>query len=51
MLPVGSIFFPLIQPLLRHGFLYIETLYHSKVVFDDTDINILKECVNLLLIV
>ena len=44
MLPMGSIFFPLIR-----GFLYAGTHYTiQKLIFDDTDTNILRVYVHLL---
>ena len=52
ILPMGSIFFPLIVALLKHGFLYVEPYPTiQKLIFDDTDTNILKMCVHSLLIV
>ena len=53
MLPMGSMFFPLIVSLLRYTvFLYVETNSTvQKLVFDDTETNILKMCVHLLIIV
>ena len=52
MLPMGSIFFPLIEALLRCDSLYVETNPTvRKLVFDDTDTNILRACVHVLLIV
>ena len=49
---MGSIFFPLIVALLRRGLLYVETTYSpiQKLIVKDTDTNMLRLCVNLLLI-
>ena len=51
MLPMGNIFFPLIVAHLRRGFFYVE-IYSTlqKLIFEGTDSNILRICVNLLLI-
>ena len=49
--PMGSIFFPLIVAFLRLDFLYAETYSPvQKLIFDDMDTNMLRQCVNLLLI-
>ena len=48
MLPMGSIFFPLIVAPLC----YVETYSNiQKLIFDDMDTNIIRRCVHLLLIV
>ena len=52
MLPIemGSIFFPIIVAPFRCGFLYLETYSTvQKLIFDDTDSNILRMCDHLLL--
>ena len=52
MLPIGSIFFPLIVAPFKSGFFYVETYStFQKLVFDYTDTNILRVRVHLLLIV
>ena len=49
---MGSILIPLIVARLRRGFLYVDTYStFQKLIFDDTDTNILRVCVHLLLIV
>ena len=51
MLPMGSIFFPLIVAPFRRGFLYVETYSIVQIyVFDDTNTNILRMCVYILLV-
>ena len=52
MLPMGSIFFPLIVAPFKSWILNIETYSTiQKLIFDDIDTNILRMCVYLLLIV
>ena len=49
MFPKGSIFFPLIVALLKMCFFLIEPFFFvQKLIFDDTDTNILKVCVFLI---
>ena len=44
MLPIGSIFFPLIVAPFKTCFLYLEIyLTFQKLVYDHTDTNILRE--------
>ena len=51
MLPMGSIFFPLIVAPFKCGFCYVETYSTiQKLIFEDTDTNILRVHVHLLLI-
>ena len=52
ILPMRSIFFPLVVAFLKGGFLYIDTYSTiQKLIFDDPDSNILRMCVQVLLIV